>query len=405
MIRRLCVLALALSVSFVSHAPARSLRTQLGQSLGTVGLKPGEEFDSLAANIADTAARSLPTISASSGFTYKYNPAIEAFERTSDSLGPLFLERPDTLGKGKFNANVSFQYVQFDSFDGEDLGHLEGKNPVVLALSSGGVGVGAEAHRLQQRIKLQNYVTAFSLTYGILDDLDVNVLLPVIATNMDLGVRDTLVGTAASVDGPFDPAGPTTTSGQSHGNSVGIGDVLLRTKYQLPVADWLHSAIGLQLRLPTGSKANFHGTGAVEVSPFFVASTRLWDRVEPHVNLGVDYNTKNVSRSSARYGVGVDVDAHPRVGLSLGFLGRSEFGESAPKSATLFRHLQADGSVQQQQLFGLDFGRKDFFDLSFGVRVVVWKNIMLFANGIYALNDSGLRNDTIIPAGGIEGTF
>jgi hypothetical protein len=30
---------------------------------------------------------------------------------------------------------------------------------------------------------------------------------------------------------------------------------------------------------------------------------------------------------------------------------------------------------------------------------------MLYANGIYALNSAGLRNDTIIPSGGIEGTF
>jgi hypothetical protein len=39
------------------------------------------------------------------------------------------------------------------------------------------------------------------------------------------------------------------------------------------------------------------------------------------------------------------------------------------------------------------------------VRVVVWRQIMLFANGIYALNDDGLRNDSVIPMGGIEGTF
>jgi len=30
---------------------------------------------------------------------------------------------------------------------------------------------------------------------------------------------------------------------------------------------------------------------------------------------------------------------------------------------------------------------------------------MVFANGIYALNDAGLRNDTIIPTVGVEGTF
>jgi len=40
-------------------------------------------------------------VSASAGFTYRYNPQLEVFERTSDTLGPLFLERPDTLGRAR----------------------------------------------------------------------------------------------------------------------------------------------------------------------------------------------------------------------------------------------------------------------------------------------------------------
>jgi hypothetical protein len=56
-------------------------------------------------------------------------------------------------------------------------------------------------------------------------------------------------------------------------------------------------------------------------------------------------------------------------------------------------------------LLGLEFDRTDTSDLSFGVRFVVWGNVMVYANGIYAIDDSGLRNDTIIPSGGVEATF
>ena len=45
----------------------------------------------------------------------------------------------------------------------------------------------------------------------------------------------------------------------------------------------------------------------------------------------------------------------------------------------------------QEPLLGINFDRKDYFDLSFGARAVVWRQIMLFVNGIYALNDQGLR--------------
>ena len=61
--------------------------------------------------------------------------------------------------------------------------------------------------------------------------------------------------------------------------------------------------------------------------------------------------------------------------------------------------------MQQRPLLGVSFDRKDFFDLSFGARAVVWRQIMVFANGIYALNDDGLRNGTVIPTAGVEGTF
>lgn len=389
----------------VGGVHARSLRDQLSQSQTTIGIEPRQEFSALAASIGDTAARNLPLVAASAGFTYRYNPAIEAFERTSETLGPIFMERPDTIGKGKFNVNVSYQYVQFDAFDGDSLRSLENKNPVVLALASGGQVVGAEAVRLRYRLQLQSHVAAFSLTYGLFDNMDVNILVPLIATKLKVGVQSQQVATATDLSGPFTSSTGPTANGSTHGDAVGIGDVLLRAKYQLPVFDFLHSALGMQVRVPTGSTANLQGTGAVELSPFFYASTRLWNRVEPHINLGIDYNTENVSDSAARYGVGVDVDAHPRVGLSLAFLGRSELDKNSNSVNSRFAHLQSDGSVRRESLLGLNFGRKDFFDLSFGARVVIWRNLMMFANGIYALNDAGLRNDTIIPSVGIEGTF
>jgi len=401
-LRSVGVAVLALLVA--APVSARSLKDTLGGASEKVFISGGSAFDALAENIADTAARSLPVVSASAGFTYHYNPQIEAFERSTDTLGPLFLERPDTLGRGKFNVNVSFQYVQFDEFDGNDLKSLQNSDPIVLnVLDAGGNVIGRRASRLVYSLGIQNYVTAFSFTYGILDDLDVNLLVPVIATTLRVGVQSQQVA-SATPGGSFTPdTGPLLT-GRTGGHATGVGDILVRLKYQLPRLDWLRSAAALQLRLPSGNEDDFQGTGSFEASPFLFASTILWDRVEPHANLGVDLRADDVERSQARYGVGVDVDVHPRVGLSLDFLGRNEFTGGAAADQTSFLHLTSAG-VQQRPLLGLDFGRKDFYDVSFGVRGVVFRNVMVFANVIRALNDDGLRNDTVIPAFGVEGTF
>src|SRR6185295_14181702 len=111
-----------------------------------------------------------------------------------------------------------------------------------------------------------------------------------------------------------------------------------------------------------------------------------------------------VARSQARYGAGVNVDATRRIGVALAFLGRSEFEKSSSSFDTDFLHLTNSGA-QLQPLLGAGLGRKDYFDFSFGLRVVAPHRIMVFLNGIYALNDDGLRNDSIIPTIGLETTF
>jgi hypothetical protein len=405
--RSAVVVVTALLLASPGLAQARSLAQKLGEASQLVDIASGSAFDALAENIADTAARAVPVISSSAGFTYRYNAQTEVFERTSQTLGPLFLERPDTLGQGKFNVSVSFQYVELNEFDGTDLKELQNDDPIIVrAFDPAGTPIGFRATRLRYSLGIQNYVTGVSFTYGIIDDLDLNLYVPVIVTNMRVGVHAQDVATAG-LDGVFTPSVGPQRVGRDDGTAVGVGDILLRAKYQLPrmeVLEALRWSLGMQLRLPSGDEDDFQGTGDVEVSPFLYLSTILWDRVEPHANLGLDFNTGDVSRSAARYGVGVDVDVHPRVNLNVAYLGRSQFEDSADPEDTQFAHLRAGQSVPEP-LLGLDFERTDTADLSFGVRVVVWGNVMLFANGIYALNDDGLRNDTIIPAGGIEGTF
>jgi hypothetical protein len=381
------------------------LSDQLPQSAADVGINAGDAFDALAEQLANTAARSIPVVSASAGFTYRYNAELEVFERTSQTLGPIYLERPDTLGRSKFNVSVNYQYVQFDSYDGDDLDDLHSPFPIVTRVRSGGVVTQANATRLDYDLSLRSNVIGLSGTYGVLDDLDVNILVPLIQTSFDTGVN-ALITKTAPAGGGFAPCvsgcGPRTAD--LDGGAFGVGDILLRAKYLLSRSEQLNTALGLVFRLPSGDEGDFQGTGDFEISPAVYFSTLLAGRISPQANLAIDIDTQSVSQSQARYGIGVDADVLPRLGVSLAFLGRSEFSESASPSETSFLHL-VNGTPQEEPLLGLDFGRKDYFDLSFGLRAVVWRDLMIFVNGLYALNDEGLRNDTIIPLIGVEGTF
>ncbi|MGH7964935.1 MAG: hypothetical protein ACRERD_24500, partial [Candidatus Binatia bacterium] len=68
-------------------------------SLATLGLLTKQ----LAPNAAD-----FPAISTAPGFTYRYNSQLQVFERSSASLGTVFIERPQTLGRGKFDFGLSY---------------------------------------------------------------------------------------------------------------------------------------------------------------------------------------------------------------------------------------------------------------------------------------------------------
>jgi len=405
-VRKACALGIGLLAALVAGpAHALSLADTFSAAARRVGLQGGGAFDALGEAIADTAARNLPVVSASAGFTYRYNPQLEVFERTSDTLGPLFLERPDTLGQGKINVNVSYQYVELNQIDGRDTSSLEASDPIITRVTSAATGelVGFTANRLRYDFNLKNHIVGLSLTYGVLDNLDVNLFVPIIHSQFDV-TAETQQLFAAPVSGKFVPTPLAPVRGSVSEDKTGVGDILLRAKYQLPRLDIWRSAAGLQLRLPSGDEDNFQGTGSFEASPSYYISTVLWGRVEPHANVGVDLKADDIEGSQGRYGVGVDVDVIKRIGVAIGFLGRSQFTESASAKDTSFLHLTPTGPALRP-LLGIEFDRKDFFDLSFGARFNVWRQIMLFANGIYALNDDGLRNDSIIPTIGFEGTF
>jgi hypothetical protein len=89
----------------------------------------------------------------------------------------------------------------------------------------------------------------------------------------------------------------------------------------------------------------------IEASPFLYLSSAYWSRVELYGNAGVDVNVL------------------PRLGLSLAFLGRNKFSGVAEPGVTDFPHLTSAG-IQPRPLLGLDVGRKDFYDMTFGVRLV-----------------------------------
>ena len=222
-----------------------------------------------------------------------------------------------------------------------------------------------------------------SATYGITRRWDVNLLLPLLATTLNLNVVSGL-------------AIPGQLSGiQVNDTAFGPGDILLRTKYRLP--DWagLAWATFFTLRLPSGNPGNFQGLGAVTLTPG-LALTRPIGPHDVHANLAFEVNAGDLQQSRAHYAIGATVQALPRLALLFDVIGSS--GISADHFEETFATrgggIPVSGSVP----------RTDLVNLAPGIRITITKHILIHLDAIIPLTQDGIRAN-VVPAGGIEATF
>lgn len=271
-----------------------------------------------------TALSVLPLASPASGVITKTDPVTGAELPSSISLGPIFTERAETIGKHKLYIGVSSQNFHFTSLNGQSL------NPVTM-LDKGGVATTLQANgqtlvtfpatvNVKMDLRLSQNV-AF-LTYGVTNRIDVSVGLPVVHAAFSSQTYNGLIyvgdgfGDQAGSSQPncwcldtFTPGAPpdgVTGSGLilsqigfSSFSKTGFGDMLLRFKGNVIEGSKLALAVGGDLRLPTGDERNFLGTGAVAFKPFAALSlyTKPWSNgivFSPHINVGWQFAGKSI---------------------------------------------------------------------------------------------------------------
>ena len=344
--------------------------------------------------MADTVGRSIPVPAASAGVVFTFDKESHAFVRERELGGQLFLERPRPLGRGKWNLSLDYEWIKFDQVDGQDIDDLSDTAPPIVDPQTNALFT---VPRFD--LGLTTHQVTMSATYGVTDDLDVSLTLPLLYSVFDVDVALRVVG-----PGQVQRA-------SRHETAFGPGDLLLRGKYRFVKAPWGDLAAGLVLRLPTGNEDDFQGTGSVEVLPALYAATSpvaLGERVrlQGYANAGLDLVADDVGRSEGRFGLGLDCAVAGRVAFGAAFLAREQFQAVVPTDAfDVERFDPATGARFQAPLFGLEGGRQSFYDFSLGGRVMLWRDTVIgFANVLLPLNDDGFRSN-VIPLVGVEAVF
>ena len=385
---------------------------------------------------------SFPIASSSGGFTFSTNTRGEVVS-TSTTFGPLFAERAVTIGRRQFNFGFTVQGTSYDAFDGQPLDPsgqglrfisehnnccpAPGNPPATTDFNP---AFERDLLLSTLRAEISTQTTAFFANYGVTDRLDIGAALPIVNVSLDARVDGEIFrlgsGDTATTHS-FDTSGSKTTFRARSDSATGLGDILLRAKYNAYRTTSTAFAGAIDLRLPTGDKDNLLGTGATQAHIFFVGSGE-YGRLSPHVNFGYTFSSGETSElavsddtpgttsnnnapiagvtvnapnlsvpDEVNYTFGVSLAATPRITLGFDLRGRSirnvaEFGledtqypnrgtGALPQPAFVASDefaVQATGN--DNQMLGVVGGKFNLFG-----------KFILNASLLFAMSDDGLK--------------
>jgi len=263
-----------------------------------------------------TALSVIPLASPASGVILKKDPATGAELDVSSTLGGIYTERAETIGKGKFYIGFTHQNFHFTSLNGESLNGITILNPngfVSSFLDSNGQQVKGAPYTVNLGLDIRLSQDVTFLTYGLTNRVDVSLGLPVVhaavaATSLDGQVYAGTGNADQSSNGncwcvnTFTPGAKTLYTpfiNQASLSKTGFGDMLFRLKGTVIDGPHLVVAVGTDLRFATGDEQNYLGTGTTSVKPFL--SVSLYNKpfkngivLSPHLNLGWQFSGKSI---------------------------------------------------------------------------------------------------------------
>ena len=312
---------------------------------------------------------------------------------TSRSFGPIFSERAQTLGSGRFDVGFSYSSINFDRIRGTPMSDLR------LAFIHDNVPppeLGApllehDVINLGIDLDIRAEIYAFNATFGVRDWLDVGLAVPVVQMQVsgtsEARVQSSDLNNVAHFFGgtPAEPVFSAITS--SSGSTSGIGDVAARLKLRVSDGEQTDIAILGEVRLPTGRKEDFLGTGEESVRGMFIASATMGD-FAPHLNFGYIARGGEDGADAVQFATGFDQRLSDWATFIVDLIGDFKTGDSLmfPEPVTF-----APPFVRTIDLTNIPNIRDDVLDGSVGIKLRTASGVVIWGNALIALNAGGMR--------------
>jgi len=260
------------------------------------------------------------------------------------------------------------------------------------------------------KMNLKSDAAVFLFNAGITDRLDVGVGIPIIHVAMDLTYHATILDFATHNVSPATHVfadGTKTKDFSSSGSASGVGDLIVRSKYNLMTTPNGGVGAGVEIKLPTGDEENMLGTGTTQTRLFFIGSVGQ-GKTLAHVNFGYTASGSAAS-DQLNYVGGVEYAASPKVTVVGDILGWNLRDTVRLRSSTAaFSFQQGPAAPVEQtsvETVALSSGSLNTALGTAGVKLNPWGNLLVSAHVLFPLTGkSGLKSG-VSPVVGFEYSF
>jgi len=360
----------------------------------------------IAGNVSNT-----PIGSTSGGETFRFEAGVPV--RTSTSAGPIFAERAATLGRGRTVVGVGRSSAEFTSLRGVDMHNIDlyftHQNvdfPGCDSIQGGPcklMGIPLLENDIMQfklNMDINVDVTSFYATYGLFDNLDIGVVLPLASTTMH-GRSDAQIipfgGPTAVHFFAGTPENPVLQASRDvDGSAFGLGDISVRSKWLVRQTNRASLALLGDARFATGDEEQLLGSGNFAVRGLAILSGQFGN-FGPHANAGYIHRAGGKQNDAVLGTMGFDALVADRVTLAADLISELQVGHS---DLVLPAPVQFDYPFKRTIVpTSIPDVADDIVNGSFGFKFSIPNGFTAITNALIPLNRGGLRANVTYTAG------
>jgi len=352
-----------------------------------------------------------PIGSTSGGETFRFEAGVPV--KTSTSAGPIFAERALTLGRGRSVVGIGRTASHFSSLRGIDLHDIqlffthENVNfPGCDSIQGGSCKLMGfpllenDVMQFKLDLDLKVEVTSIYATYGLFDNLDVGVVVPLVSTTLRGQSTANIIPFGGPTAAHFfagTPSNPVLNATRLvDGSAFGLGDVAVRTKWSIRQTARAGLALLGDVRFATGNDDDLLGAGRFSARGLAILSAKF-DNFSPHGNVGYVFRAGDLQNDAVLATVGFDHLMSDRVTIATDLVSELQVGRSK---------LRLPEPVHYDYPFeptitptSIPTMADDIVNGSLGFKYAPSNGFTVVANALVPLNRGGLRANITYTAG------